>query len=103
MNVNFKYPGSDHDARVFRKSCIYKQGQTGRLCPPNPCEVGGTTVLVVILGDSAYPLLTWSIKPFSDSHKREESLQLSSQPGTDGGGERLLETKGEVEDTNEEK
>nr|XP_054756748.1 uncharacterized protein LOC129262749 [Lytechinus pictus] len=64
MNVNFGYPGSVHDARVFSNSSLYRLGNNGALCPPIQREINGTQVPVVILGDSAYPLLPWLQKTF---------------------------------------
>lgn len=67
MNVNFGFPGSVHDARVFVNSQLYKLGSEGLLCPQVQRQTGGKSVPVVILGDSAYPALTWLMKPFSDN------------------------------------
>ncbi|XP_073684925.1 uncharacterized protein [Garra rufa] len=67
MNVNFGFPGSVHDARVFVNSQLYKLGSEGLLCPQVQRQIGGKSVPVVILGDSAYPALTWLMKPFSDN------------------------------------
>ncbi len=67
MNVNFGFPGSVHDARVFANSQLYKLGSEGLLCPQVHRQIRGKSVPVVILGDSAYPALTWLMKPFSDN------------------------------------
>ena len=74
--VDFKYlftdiyvgwPGKVHDARVFRNSSIYTKGCQGTLFPPRPRNINGTDVPLVILGDPAYPLLPWLMKPFPDN------------------------------------
>ncbi|XP_071490668.1 uncharacterized protein [Diadema antillarum] len=67
MNVNFGYPGSVHDARVFANSSVFQLGNDGELCPNIQREINGVDVEPVILGDSAYPLLPWLMKPFPDN------------------------------------
>lgn len=67
MNVNFGYPGSVHDARVLSNSKVFRLGNSGHLCPPIDRELSGVNVQPVILGDSAYPLLPWLMKPFPDN------------------------------------
>lgn len=44
-----------HDARLLKKSSLYERGNNGEL---EDC---------VLLGDSAYPSLTWLISPFKDN------------------------------------
>ena len=55
------WPGSVHDARVFYQSSIHNKGVNGTLYPN---WTNDEKVSIVILGDSAYPLLTWLMKPF---------------------------------------
>ena len=64
MDVYVGWPGSVHDARVFANSELYRLGRTGTLFPKRSLEMDGVDAPVVILGDSAYPLLSWLIKPF---------------------------------------
>ncbi len=45
MNVNFGFPGSVHDARVFANSQLYKLGSEGLLCPQVHRQIGGKSVL----------------------------------------------------------
>ena len=37
------------------------------LFPPKVREINGTSVPLVILGDPAYPLLQWVMKPYTDN------------------------------------
>ena len=52
------YPGRCHDARVFRNSPIYDEVSANRdnFFPGNSH----------LIGDSAYPLLTWLLTPFKN-------------------------------------
>uniref|UniRef100_A0A3Q3ECV4 DDE Tnp4 domain-containing protein n=1 Tax=Labrus bergylta TaxID=56723 RepID=A0A3Q3ECV4_9LABR len=53
-SVNAGLPGSMHDASVLRLSTLWE-------------NVGGVNVGYYILGDSAYPLQNWLLKPFSNN------------------------------------
>lgn len=55
IDVYTGFPGKVHDARVFRASPLYQNGQN--LCQQNRH----------ILGDSAYPNLPWTLTPFRDN------------------------------------
>ena len=65
MDMYVGWPGSVHDARVFANSDLYHLGRTGTLFPKRTLELDGVDVPVVILGDSAYPLMSWLLKPFA--------------------------------------
>ena len=67
LSVVAGWPGRVHDARVFTNSSIYAKGNAGTLFPHRPRRLGETDVPVVLLGDPAYPLLPWLMKPFSDT------------------------------------
>ena len=51
------WPGSVHDARVFRNSPLFSCGQS--VCSPRK----------FIVGDAAYPLLQWLLVPYRDTGK----------------------------------
>ena len=58
-NVFCSYPGSVHDARVFRNSSIFQDAEANPdvLFPRN----------THLIGDSAYPLKVWVLTPFRDN------------------------------------
>ena len=62
-------PGRVHDARVLISSKLYHQCQTvGSASHDAPYKVvQGVTVPVTIIGDAAYPLLSWLMKPYPDT------------------------------------
>ena len=61
------WPGSVHDARVLVKSELYKKGEHGDLFPPMSKQINDVLEPLVILGDPAYPLMSWIMKPYSDN------------------------------------
>ncbi|CAG2251641.1 unnamed protein product [Mytilus edulis] len=65
-NVYVGWPGRVHDARIFSNSDIYRQGENGELFPQHTVNINGTEIPVFLLGDAAYPLKSWLMRPFSD-------------------------------------
>ena len=67
IDVYVGWPGRVHDARVFSNSSLYRRGQTSSLLPHHPTSIAGRDIPLVILGDPAYPLLTWLMKAFPNN------------------------------------
>ncbi len=65
-DINIGQPGRVHDARVFALSSLFDRGQSGRLLPQWTEIFEGVNVPLMILGDAAYPLLPWLMKPFRE-------------------------------------
>lgn len=66
--MTFTLVGLDvYDARVFVNSSLYKRGQEEILLPNGKDNINGKEIPLVLLGDPAYPLLTWLMKPYSDN------------------------------------
>ena len=63
MTVNVGWPGSVHDARILLNSEVFHRGEAGTLVPQSVQILAGVPVPVVILGNPAYPLLPWLLKP----------------------------------------
>ena len=60
------WPGSVHDARVLANSVVFKNINSGTLLQ-GECRVQGRNLRPFLIGDSAYPLLPFLMKPFSFS------------------------------------
>ena len=75
------WPGSVHDARVLANSCIFKKVMSGELLQ-GEVQVSGKTLRTFLIGDSAYPLLPWLVKPFPfssslNSQQKKYNYRLS--------------------------
>ena len=61
---------------MFANSELFEKGENGTLFPSRPRNICGVEIPLVILGDPAYPLLPWLMKPFSDNSRLTESQKL---------------------------
>ena len=64
INVNIGWPGIGHNARVLVNCFLYKDANDGKLFPDWNKKMVSVDVALVILGDPAYPLLPWLMKPY---------------------------------------
>ena len=67
IDIYIGWPGRVHDARVFANSPLFKKACDGTLLPHKIKNINGVNVPLLILGDPAYPLMPWLMKPFSDN------------------------------------
>ena len=61
------WPGCVHDARVLANSSIYQKCNRGELLNGQTFCINSTQIPNFLVGDSAYLLLPWLIKPFAHS------------------------------------
>ena len=67
-DVVIGWPGSVHDARVLSNSSIYQRGNNDQLFPEILTkQIQGKDVSPFLIGDPAYPLLPWLMKPYQVS------------------------------------
>ncbi|KAJ7320191.1 hypothetical protein JRQ81_019702 [Phrynocephalus forsythii] len=65
--------GVNHDAHVFRSSMLFKKMEEGTHIPGNPMfHYSGVSIPPLILGDGAYPLCKWLMKPYAVPRNEHE-------------------------------
>ncbi|XP_053871665.1 uncharacterized protein LOC128830052 [Malaclemys terrapin pileata] len=73
-NINVGWPGKVHDACVFRHSGLFRKLEEGTFFPDQKITVGDVEMSIVILGDPAYPLMPWLMKPYTGSLDSSQDL-----------------------------
>ncbi|XP_036385964.1 protein ANTAGONIST OF LIKE HETEROCHROMATIN PROTEIN 1-like [Megalops cyprinoides] len=68
-DVSVGCPGSACEAGVLRQSKLWTLASSGALFPGRTRRICGEDVGYYIIGDSAYPLQNWLMKPFEDTGK----------------------------------
>jgi len=65
LDVCVGWPGSVHDARMFAQSTLYDNIEHNHILPNNTVTVSGVWIPLYLIGDSAYPVKLWLMKPFA--------------------------------------
>uniref|UniRef100_A0A8C3FTQ7 DDE Tnp4 domain-containing protein n=1 Tax=Chrysemys picta bellii TaxID=8478 RepID=A0A8C3FTQ7_CHRPI len=73
-NINVGWSRKVHDARVFRHSGLFRKLEEGTFFPDQKITVGDVEMPIVILGDPAYPLMPWLMKPYTGSLDSSQDL-----------------------------
>lgn len=67
LDICIGWPGNVYDVHVLVHSPIYTRITEEDLLPNKPMSIDGVNVPSFLIGDSAYPLQMWLMKPFSQS------------------------------------
>ena len=67
LDVNISWCGKVHDTRVVVSCSFYMKTSSGTLVPHWLQNIGGISVPILVVGDAAYPLLSWLVKPYIET------------------------------------
>eukprot|EP00795_Rhopilema_esculentum_P003531 gene3531-2015_t len=67
IDISTGFPGSIHDARVLRENSIYHTAERGDILNNPLAYIENQPVKPFIIGDGAYPLSSWLLKPYPDN------------------------------------
>uniref|UniRef100_K7F4D1 Putative nuclease HARBI1 n=1 Tax=Pelodiscus sinensis TaxID=13735 RepID=K7F4D1_PELSI len=65
MDINVSWSSKAHDARVYRNSSMCQRLQAGTFFPNRYIRVGDVDMPMCLVGDAAYPLQPWLMKPYT--------------------------------------
>lgn len=79
LDVAAGFPGNMHDSRVLRNSSLYRQITNNELLLGPAVRVGAREIKPLLLGDSAYPLSSWLLKPFHEGTNDPEEINFNKE------------------------
>ena len=79
MDFACGYPGSMHDARVLRRSTIFQRAENGNILTQPTVNVTGHDIGPYLLGDSAYPLSPWLMKPYPEGTRDPREIAFNKE------------------------
>ncbi|XP_062509166.1 uncharacterized protein LOC134185402 [Corticium candelabrum] len=65
--INIGWPGSVH--KVLTNSALFKKAENGSILTEHQRMINGCNIPVFLIGNSAYPLKKWLLKPFADNDR----------------------------------
>ena len=68
--------GSVHNARIFANSTVFKEACNGSILQGDAVSISGRDIPIFLVGDSAYPLMTWLMKPFAHNTQLTSSEKI---------------------------
>ena len=73
------YPGSMHDARVLRRSAIFRGAEGGDILIAPTVNINGQEIGPYLIGDSAYPLSPWLMKPYPEGTRDRDEIKFNKE------------------------
>ena len=73
------YPGSLHDARVYRNSFLYQRASNEELLREPVERIGNRNIHPYLVGDSAYPISPWLMKPYPEATRNPGEITFNKE------------------------
>ena len=69
-----------HDARVLRRSAIFRKAERGEILSAPTVHINGRHELrPYLVGDSAYPLSPWLMKPYPEDTRDRDEIKFNKE------------------------
>lgn len=79
LDIAAGFPGSMHDSRVLRNSNIYQRIVNGELLQEPTMTIENREIKPYLVGDSAYPLSTWLLKPYPETTNNLDEIEFNKE------------------------
>ena len=79
LDFSCGYPGSMHDARVLRRSAIFGRAGRREILSAPTVNINGHEVGPYLVGDSAYPLSPWLMKPYPEGTRDRDEIKFNKE------------------------
>ena len=73
------YPGSLHDARVYRNSSLYQRASNEDILREPVERIGITDIRPYLVGDSAYSISPWLMKPYPEATRDPGEITFNKE------------------------
>ena len=73
------FPSSMHDGRVLRRSRIFARAERREILTIPTVNVAGQEIGPYLVGNSAYPLSPWLMKPFPEGTRDRDEIKFNRQ------------------------
>ena len=70
-------PGNTHGSTLLQSTSLWEKIAAGSILPQSVLEIEGQAIPPLILGDGAFPMRTWIIKPYGDAILSEQKRYLN--------------------------
>ena len=75
--TSLRAPGNTHNSACFQSTSLWDDTTSGKTLPGQVVEVNGVEIPPIILGDSAFPLQSWMMKPHGDAVLTQEKAYFN--------------------------
>ena len=69
------------DSTLFQSTSLWEKITAGSILPQSVLEIEGQSISRLILGDGAFPMRRWIIKPYGDAILNEQKRYLNGNRG----------------------
>lgn len=73
------FRGSLHDARALTNSAVFQRIKQRQILTDPVIQIGRNRIGLYLVGDSAYPLCPWLLKPFPEATRNPREIVFNKE------------------------